>query len=80
MGDSTSCCGVGDMAGFRPNTYNAVNIMNGKKVEPTEHMKKVGTATCFKAMYQTTAGQHKIEKASFNYMMLEYIEKERKRR
>lgn len=79
MGDSTCCCGVGDMAGFRPNAYNSVNILNGKKVEPTERMKQVGTAYCFKAMYQTTAGQNKIEKASFNYMMLDYIEKQRKR-
>lgn len=79
MGDNMCCCGVGDMHGFKPNTYNATHILNGRKVEPTERMKEVGTAYCFKALNQTTAGQSRISKASFNYMMLEYVEKERKR-
>lgn len=43
MGDDMTCCGIEGLEGFRPNEYNLCMIMNGKKPEPTEQMKKIGT-------------------------------------
>ena len=43
MGDSLTCCGVADLEGFKPNTYNLNHIFNGDEVKPTAQMQKAGT-------------------------------------
>lgn len=68
MGDSMTCCGV-DGLGWRVNEYNIPRIMNGEKVRPTELMKEQGTATCFRSMYQDTAGARLCNQNSFETMM-----------
>lgn len=50
LGDSLSCCGVGDI--YRVNTYNLNHLLNGEKVEPTENMRRNGTVDCFKSLHQ----------------------------
>ncbi len=76
MGDHMNCCGVGDL--FKGNEYNLSHLLNGEKVKPTETMKRVGTASCFKALYQSSVGHNMISKNSFNSMMLKSLEKSRK--
>lgn len=65
MGDSLTCCGIDGLEGFKPNTYNLNHILNGDKVEPTEAMKKDGSADCFKALEQTNIGSKKYNLMSF---------------
>lgn len=74
LGDSMTCCGVDGM-GWRFNEFHTVRLMNGEKVEATENMKNEETGLCFKAMYQTTAGQHKCKNNSFETLMLSELDK-----
>jgi DNA repair photolyase len=78
MGDSLTCCGVGDLEGFRPNTFNINHIINGDKTEPTPAMLKPDTADAFKAMDQTAAFCHFIDDKSFAYMMKWYYDNRKK--
>ena len=69
MGDSMTCCGIDGLEGFQGNEYNICMIMNGEAKEPTEKMKQVGTAGCFKTLYQSAGSQHRIKAQSFHGMM-----------
>ncbi|MEA4830990.1 MAG: radical SAM protein [Oscillospiraceae bacterium] len=69
MGDDMTCCGTEGLEGFKPNEYNLCMIMNGKKPEATAKMKEVGTAGCFKTLYQSAGSSRHIRKQSFYGMM-----------
>ncbi len=69
MGDSTACCGCGDLEGFKGNPYNIVSIANGSNAEPTPAMRKKGTAMCFKALHQSTEYSNILHKRSFEEQM-----------
>ena len=43
MGDSLTCCGVADIEGFEPNTYNLNHICKGEKISPRAQMMRSGT-------------------------------------
>ncbi len=71
LGDSTSCCGCGDMEGFRGNKFNLVSIAAGGGVpSPTEAMREKGTAMCFKALHQTTLASNELKGRSFEEQMM----------
>lgn len=69
MGDSTACCGCGDLDGFKGNRFNAVSLLNGIDCEPTERMREVGTAHCFKAIHQSPGSTQMLAKESFYSQM-----------
>ena len=69
MGDSPACCGCGDLPGFKGNRFNAVSILNGLECAPTERMKQVGTAHCFKAIHQSPVSSLMLAKESFASQM-----------
>lgn len=70
MGDSTACCGCGDLPGFKGNSFNAVSILNGIECEPTARMREVGTAHCFKAIHQSTSSSLMLAQESFASQMM----------
>lgn len=70
MGDSTACCGAGDLKGFEGNRFNCVNIINNEDVKPTEQMKKIGTAQCFKSIHQGAGINATFKKCSFCSQMI----------
>lgn len=74
MGDSLTCCGIDDLDGFRPNTYNLSHAVNGDFTNPTEAQRKPGTAMCFGSLFQNTAGHKLCKKHSFESMMKWYFE------
>lgn len=72
MGDSTACCGCGDMPGFAGNKYNLVSIAVNGGATPTDAQKRPGTGGCMRTFYQKAGGYwHAIKKASFAEMMAE---------
>lgn len=77
MGDSLTCCGIDGLQGFKPNEYNLCHILNGCKAKPTEKMKEIGTAYCFKAIDQTAAGDKNIRITDFNSYLLNYYAKKK---
>ena len=77
MGDNMCCCGIENMPGFRPNTYNLCHILNCKPVVVTEKMKEPDTALCFKGIYQTTLGYKLLEGKSFEGFMKEEYNKKK---
>lgn len=70
MGDDMCCCGINGLKGFKTNEFNLCHIINGDKVEPTEQMKKEKTASCFKAINQTTIGAKFYGNAKFSDAMI----------
>lgn len=74
MGDSYACCGCGDIPGFEGNALNAVSILNGREMEPTERMREVGTATCFQSVKQCPGAAKMVAGESFASMMLKVAE------
>ena len=70
MGDSTACCGCGGLPGFEGNHFNAVSLLNGDEVEPTERMRQNGTAMCFKAIHQDTQSSARLKATSFASQMM----------
>lgn len=70
MGDSLACCGCSDLHGFDGNRFNAVSILNGVECEPTERMKEIGTACCFKAIHQSAGTSFILAKESFASQMV----------
>lgn len=70
MGESTACCGCGDLEGFKGNKFNAVSNVDGE-AEPTPRMREAGTAHCFKGIHQNTEFEHKAKKVSFAEQMEE---------
>lgn len=77
MGDSLTCCGVEDLDGFKPNTYNICHMVNGDMTEPTEAMTKPGSAECFKAIMQTTEGSRLCGRESFASMQKLFLQQKR---
>lgn len=76
MGDSMCCCGIEDLPGFKPNSYNLCHILNNKDYNVTEGMKKTNTAFCFTSIYQTTLGHKMLEgKTLEDFMIEEYNSK-----
>lgn len=73
MGDDMCCCGIEGLEGFKGNEYNICMMLNGKKPEPTELMKKVGTGGCFKTLNQSAGSGRKISKMSFAGLMQEEL-------
>lgn len=65
MGDDMCCCGIDGLKGFKGNEYNICMMLNGKDVKPTEHMKTVGTAGCYRAIYQDSSKSRALNKMSF---------------
>lgn len=74
MGDSPACCGCGDLPGFRGNRFNAVSLLNGIDCAPTERMKEVGTAMCFKAIHQSPDSSIELRNESFASQMAKETE------
>lgn len=74
MGDSPACCGRGDLPGFRGNRFNAVSLLNGIDCAPTERMKEVGTAMCFKAIHQSPGSSIELRNESFASQMAKETE------
>ena len=77
MGDSLTCCGIADLEGFRPNTFNLNHLLNGDQQEPTERMKEIETADCFGSLWQTADGHHFLKKFSFVQAMKYFYENKR---
>lgn len=72
MGDGMCCCGIDGLPGFIPNEYNICMMLNGEKREPTERMKQLGTAHCFKSLAQDVASTPIFSTVSFaGYMQKE---------
>lgn len=78
LGDSLTCCGIDGLEGFIPNKFNLNHLVNGDKQQPTDKMKEIGTAGCFKAIEQTTSGAIKTRNQSFGYSMLELYKSKKK--
>lgn len=70
IGDSMCCCGVDGLDGFVPNKFNINHLIHGEDIKPTEKMKEIGTADCFKSLYQTTANGQRLNGESFYSEML----------
>ena len=69
MGDSLCCCGVEGLEGFKPNTYNLNHMLLSNDAKATDKMSEIGTATVFKALFQTTEGGRILKKKSFKEIM-----------
>lgn len=77
MGDSLTCCGIADLDGFVPNTFNLNHLMNGDKSEPRGKMLEVGTAGPFRSCNQTSSFGRMIKKMSFFKAMGWFYESKR---
>lgn len=82
MGDSTACCGCDGLEGFVGNKFNVVALLGGYASEPTEAMRKPGTAACLAtAGNQSTAQHHAFNRISFaegvaHYLASGYLQRE----
>jgi DNA repair photolyase len=78
MGDSLTCCGVADLEGFTPNTYNLNHILLGEeKVTPTPAMLTPGSGGPFRTLSQTTSAGGLWSKGSLQGNMLRYLDEKR---
>lgn len=71
-GDSLSCCGIDGLEGFKGNTYNLNHMLHGDFTEPTEAMKKEGSATVFDSLRQKTIHKEITSKVPFDKYMINY--------
>lgn len=69
MGDDLCCCGIAGLPGFKGTRFNLMHFLNGDISNPTEAMKKVGTAHFYKAIDQTSTGWKIVESYSFAEIM-----------
>lgn len=69
MGDSLTCCGCDGLEGFKQNKYNLEHLLNGDKQQPTAAMKRKGSASCFKGIYQSAGASEWLKKNSFQGIM-----------
>ena len=69
LGDSTACCGCGDIPGFEGNKFNCVSTKNGSCAAATEKMREKGTATCFSSISQSAGIYDLLKQKSFCEMM-----------
>lgn len=77
LGDNMCCCGIEDLPGFIPNSYNLCHILNNKEYQVTEGMKKENTAFCFTSIYQTTLGHKSLEGKTLEGFMIEEYNKKK---
>ncbi len=77
--DDQVCCGTYGLEGFKPNFYTAERMIHFPKTvpPPTEQMKKVGTAYCFKACYQGVGMAALVRSKSFAEIMANIYQKEK---
>lgn len=76
MGDSLCCCGIDGLEGFRGNDFNLMHLNAGENVMPTERMRQVGTAECFRPIQQETwYGPFLDANSFFTVMMLQHKKK-----
>lgn len=76
MGDDMCCCGIDGLKEFKGNTYNICHLLNNKEYKLTASMKEKNTASCFRAIDQTTLGGQRLKGKSFEEVMKnEYIKK-----
>ena len=73
LGDSTSCCGCGDLKGFAGNKFNCVSIENGVGVEPTQKMLQKGTGDAFKGINQRAGVSRIMREMSFADLMYDNL-------
>lgn len=80
LGDHLTCCGIEELDGFKPNTYNLNHILNGDVgVKPTAAQTTSGTATCLTSLHQDTIHHRLFEDKSYaEIMMYEYKLNEQK--
>ena len=69
FGDSTACCGCGDIPGFEGNPFNCVSVKNGSGAVATGKMRDKGTANCFSSISQSAGIYDLIKQKSFYEMM-----------
>ena len=69
LGDSTACCGCGDIPGFKGNPFNCVSVKNGSGAVATGKMRDKGTANCFSSISQSAGIYDLIKQKSFYEMM-----------
>jgi DNA repair photolyase len=70
MGDSTACCGCGDMPGFAGNRYNQVSIAVNGGATPTEAQTRPGSGSCMHVFYQKAGSSYQaVSKMSFAKMI-----------
>lgn len=69
LGDSTCCCGCDGLDGFKVNKFTSINIRNGMRILPTDKMKEIGTARCFRV--QNTAKTERLKKSCFAREMID---------
>ncbi|MDE6678312.1 MAG: radical SAM protein [Ruminococcus sp.] len=65
MGDSLTCCGVDGLDDFKPNTYNLNHILNGENPLPSEAQQEIGSAECYRPIYQCTSWGNFLKEQSF---------------
>ena len=75
IGDSTSCCGCGDLEGFEGNKFNLVSMAAGGGLPlpaNLQSLKKKGTGTCFRAIHQnSTEGEMACKRSFYEQMLIE---------
>lgn len=70
MGDSLTCCGTEGLEGFEVHTYNFNHkFYDSEGFKCSTAAKRIGTATCFKAIKQDTVGGSALSKMSFKEVM-----------
>lgn len=70
MGDHLCCCGIDGLEGFRGNSFNLNNILNGHVEKPTESMLEKGSAGVFVSVYQMAGVSQQLKDATFRDVML----------
>ena len=69
MGDDLCCCGIAGLSGFKGTRFNLMHFLNGDISNPTEAMKRVGTASFYSAIKQTAVGSQIAKSNSFAKIM-----------
>lgn len=77
MGDSLTCCGVDGLPGFESNAHNLNHLINGDSQRPSAAQAHIGTAKCFKAIFQTTLAEEWLCGQSFSSVMRHLMENKR---
>ena len=77
MGDNLCCCGIDGLNGFVGNNFNIMHLKRGEPVIPTQKMREIGTAQCFRGIQQeSTYGEFCKKNSFFTVMMHEYQKQE----